>query len=336
MSDEQAPELAARAAALLNDAESAVAGATDRDALAAVRARLVGKRGAVKDLQRAISALPKEARRAAGQSVNVVARQVQALIDARREALEAAAGDGPLDPTFDPTWPGAVSPRGSLHPVTLILDEIRAIFTRLGFDEVSGPEIEDAWHNFDALNIPAGHPARERSDQFYVEGDRLIRSQTSTVQIRVMETNEPPLRVFAPGRVYRPETVDATHLYAFHQVEGLMVGEDVTFVDLKGCLLTFVQSLFGPDVEIRFRPSYFPFTEVSAELDVRRADGEWMEVLGCGMVHPDVLTGVGYDAERYTGFAFGVGLERLAMRRWQLGDIRLLEENDVRFLSQFG
>ena len=219
--------------------------------------------------------------------------------------------------------------------MTLLLDEARRIFERLGFDEASGPELEDAWHNFDALNIPARHPARERTDQFYVEGGGLLRSQTSTVQIRVMENRKPPLRVFAPGRVYRPETVDATHLYAFHQVEGLMVGPDVTFVDLKACLLTFVRSLFHNDVEVRFRPNYFPFTEVSAELDVRRKDGSWMEVLGCGMVHPRVFEAVGYDPEEVTGFAFGMGLERLAMQRWGLEDIRLLEENDVRFLRQF-
>jgi phenylalanyl-tRNA synthetase alpha chain len=225
---------------------------------------------------------------------------------------------------------------------------------------VSGPEVEDAWHNFDALNIPEHHPARSPSDNFYVEGGRLLRSQTSTVQIRVLETHEPPLRVFAPGRVYRPETVDARHLYAFHQVEGLMVGEDVTFADLKACLQTFASSMYGADVVTRFRPSYFPFTEVSAELDLRCpacsrsgdaldedalpgssdchiCGGEgWMEVLGCGMVHPRVLAGVGHDPERYTGFAFGMGIERIAMRRWQLDDIRLMVENDVRFLSQFG
>jgi phenylalanyl-tRNA synthetase alpha chain len=253
--------------------------------------------------------------------------------------------------------PGVRSQQGSLHVVTLVLDEIRAIFTRLGFDEVSGPELEDAWHNFDALNIPKDHPARFPSDNFYVEGGRLLRSQTSTMQIRAMESMSPPLRIFAPGRVYRPDAVDARHLYAFHQVEGLMVGEGVTFADLKACLTTFAKSIYGDAVVTRFRPSYFPFTEVSAELDIvcpgcggrpvaarcSVCGGEgWMELLGCGMVHPDVFRAVNrrkgtdeYDPERVTGFAFGMGAERVAMRRWQLPDVRLLVENDVRFLAQF-
>lgn len=359
MSETPTPaELIARAEALAARAEADLASAADLDALAAVRARLVGKKGSVKDLQRAISTLPKESRKDAGQAVNVIARGIQDAIDARRAALEAGAGDVRLDPTFDPSWPGECAPTGSLHPVTLVLEEIRRIFVRLGFDEVSGPEVEDAWHNFDALNIPEDHPAREPTDNFYVEGGRLLRSQTSTVQIRVMEGRRPPFRVFAPGRVYRPETVDATHLYAFHQVEGLMVGEDVTFADLKACLRTFAESMYGDGVQTRFRASYFPFTEVSAELDLRcpRCGGDedggtyalpgsvacstcggegWMEVLGCGMVHPRVLRAVDIDPERYTGFAFGMGVERVAMRRWQLDDIRLLIENDVRFLSQF-
>ncbi len=352
-------ELIARAEALEAQAAQELAAAADLARLAAVRAALVGKKGRVKDLQRGISALAKEQRKDAGQAVNVIAGRIAAAIDARRSQLEACAAETLIDPTFDPSWPGRRVPEGSLHPVTLVLDEIRRIFTRLGFDEVQGPEVEDAWHNFDALNIPDHHPARERTDNFYVEGGRLLRSQTSTVQIRVMENREPPLRVFAPGRVYRPETVDATHLYAFHQVEGLMVGEDVTFADLKACLRTFAASMYGADVQTRFRASYFPFTEVSAELDLRcpacslpgeRADrfalpgavacalcgGEgWIEVLGCGMVHPRVLRAVDIDPERFTGFAFGLGVERVAMRRWQLDDIRLLIENDVRFLSQF-
>ncbi len=351
-------ELIARAEALVIGAERELAASKTPAELAEVRASLVGKKGAVKDLQRSISRLPKEARRDAGQAVNVIAKRIQAAIDTRRAEVDAATGHVALDPTFDPSWPGTSVPDGSLHPVTLVLEEIRRIFTRLGFDEVSGPEVEDAWHNFDALNIPAHHPARLPSDNFYVEGDRLLRSQTSTVQVRVMETREPPFRVFAPGRVYRPETVDATHLYAFHQVEGLMVGEDVTFADLKACLRTFAESMYGAGVQTRFRPSYFPFTEVSAELDLRCpgcldrggdansalpgaidcsvCGGErWMEVLGCGMVHPRVLRSVEIDPERYTGFAFGMGVERVAMRRWKLDDIRLLVENDVRFLSQF-
>ena len=352
------PSLAATARALEGEALQAFATAATLAGLAAARAAYLGKKGRLKQLQRSISRLPQEDRRAAGADVNRVAAAVEVAHAARRTELEELEAAGTPDPTFDPTWPGRRRPTGSLHPVTIVLDEIRRIFTRLGFDEVGGPEVEDAWHNFDALNIPADHPAREETDNFYVEGDRLLRSQTSTVQIRVMEGREPPLRVFAPGRVYRPETVDARHLYAFHQVEGLMVGPDVTFADLKSCLVTFARSMYGTDVITRFRPSYFPFTEVSAELDLRcpscaaadAADavrlpgasgchvcgGEgWMEVLGCGMVHPRVLRSVGIDPDEHTGFAFGMGVERVAMRRWELDDIRVLVENDDRFLAQF-
>ena len=322
----------------------------DLSELAALRARFVGKHGTIKALLGRIKSLPKAELASTGQAINWSVKSVEEALDKRRSNLEESFADGPPDVTFDPTLPGTRREGGSLHVVTLVLDEIRAIFTRLGFDEVGGPEIEDAWHNFDALNIPADHPARTPSDNFYVEGGRLLRSQTSTMQIRAMESRKPPLRIFAPGRVYRPDAVDARHLYAFHQVEGLMVGEDVTFADLKACLTTFAQSMYGDDVVTRFRPSYFPFTEVSAELDLQcpgchgRATsarcpvcgGEgWMEILGCGMVHPNVFRHVGYDPEKYTGFAFGMGVERVAMRRWKLDDVRLLIENDVRFLSQF-
>jgi phenylalanyl-tRNA synthetase alpha chain len=338
MSGDAVTKLIEDAAALAASARDEVRASADLAALAAVRARYAGKNGSLKGLLKSLSAIPKEDRSRAGKAVNDVATEVETLLDARKAALEDAEADGPPDLEFDPTLPGTVPPQGSIHPVTIILDEIRAIFTRMGFDEVSGPEVEDAWHNFDALNIPAGHPAREMTDQFYVEGGRLIRSQTSTVQVRVMETRKPPLRVFAPGRVYRPETVDARHLYAFHQVEGLVVDEGISFADLKGCIDTFAKSMYGPGVVTRFRPHNFPFTEVSAELDVlvRTPKGDdWMEVLGCGMVHPRVLSMCGIDPERWSGFAFGLGVERVAMRRWQLDDIRMLEENDVRFLAQF-
>jgi phenylalanyl-tRNA synthetase alpha chain len=327
-----------------------VARASDLESLASLRAKLVGKQGALKALLKQIGSVPQSERPATGAEINRLATEVESALESRHAALDAEAADGPPDLTFDPTMPGTRRDEGSLHVVTLVLEEIRAILTRLGFDEVSGPEIEDAWHNFDALNIPADHPARLPSDNFYVEGGRLLRSQTSTMQIRAMESRKPPLRVFAPGRVYRPDAVDARHLYAFHQVEGLMVGEDVTFADLKACLITFAKSMYGDDVVTRFRPSYFPFTEVSAELDLKCpgchgqkggprcsvCGGEgWMEILGCGMVHPNVFRHVGYDPEKYTGFAFGMGVERVAMRRWKLDDVRYLVENDVRFLSQF-
>jgi phenylalanyl-tRNA synthetase alpha chain len=349
MSPDAPHPLLTQAAALADEARAAVAAAQDLETLAAVRARFVGKSGVLKGLLRSISSVPKEDRPAVGADVNRLAAEVEALLDARKAALDADGADAAPDPSFDPTLPGTRLPEGSLHPVTIVLDEIRAIFTRMGFDEASGPEVEDAWHNFEALNIPAAHPAREPSDQFYVEGARLLRSQTSTVQIRVMESRTPPFRVFAPGRVYRPESVDARHLYAFHQVEGLVVDEGISFADLKACIRTFASSIYGPGVVTRFRASHFPFTEVSAELDVRCPScagaarghcavcgGEgWMEVLGCGMVHPRVLRAAGHDPERWTGFAFGMGVERVAMRRWKLDDIRMLEDNDVRFLSQF-
>lgn len=348
MSDPPTQSLLAQATVLATEARSAVDAAGDLAALAAVRARFVGRNGAIKALLRAISSVPKEQRPSVGAEINRLAAEVESRLEERRAALDRDVADAPRDTTFDPTLPGARRPEGSLHPVTIVLDEIRAVLTRMGFDEVTGPEVEDAWHNFDALNIPAGHPAREPTDQFYVEGGRLLRSQTSTVQVRAMESRDPPLRVFAPGRVYRPETVDARHLYAFHQVEGLVVDEGVSFADLKGCIETFARSIYGDRVVTRFRPHHFPFTEVSAELDVRcpacagaasrcsTCGGEgWIEVLGCGMVHPRVFRQVGYDPERWTGFAFGLGVERIAMRRWDLDDIRVLEDNDVRFLSQF-
>jgi len=350
MPSDDAQTLLERAESLARDASAETASASDIAGLAAVRARWLGKNGEFKSLLKSIARVDAAARPATGARINELAASIEARLVARHAELDAAAADGPPDVTFDPTLPGTRRHDGSLHVVTLVLDEIRAIFTRLGFDEVGGPEIEDAWHNFDALNIPAEHPARLSSDNFYVEGGRLLRSQTSTMQIRAMESRKPPLRVFAPGRVYRPDAVDARHLYAFHQVEGLMVGEDVTFADLKACLTTFAQSMYGDDVVTRFRPSYFPFTEVSAELDLQcpgchgRAPtarcpvcgGEgWMEILGCGMVHPNVFRHVGYDPEKYTGFAFGMGVERVAMRRWKLDDVRYLMENDVRFLSQF-
>jgi phenylalanyl-tRNA synthetase alpha chain len=342
----------ADAARLAAEAARAAAAASDLEALAAVRARFVGKQGVLKAVLKAISALPRDERPRVGAEVNRLAAEVETLLEQRRRVLEEEAADGPADPGFDPTLPGARPPAGSIHPVSIVLDEIRAIFSRMGFDEAVGPEVEDAWHNFDALNIPAGHPAREPTDQFFVENGLLLRSQTSTVQVRVMESRKPPLRVFAPGRVYRPDTVDARHLYAFHQVEGLVVDEGISFADLKSCINTFARSMYGPDVVTRFRPHNFPFTEVSAELDVgcptcnargggaagrcSTCGGEgWIELLGCGMVHPRVFELVGYDPERWTGFAFGLGVERVAMRRWHLDDVRLLEDNDVRFLSQF-
>jgi phenylalanyl-tRNA synthetase alpha chain len=292
---------------------------------------------------------------ALGAALNRFKAEVEAAVRARLEALEGAAGKAPSAAAspFDPTMPGRRAPRGTLHPITLVTRELVRVFGNLGFETVSGPEVEDPAHNFDGLNIPEGHPARDPAENFTLPGGLLLRSQTSPVQVRVLESRVPPLRVIVPGRVYRPDTVDARHLYAFHQVEGLCVGEGISMADLKGTLAAFAEGLYGAAVKTRFRPSYFPFTEPSAEMDVScpacggtaedvpghrcsTCGGEgWMELLGCGMVHPSVLRRAGHDPERWTGFAFGMGIERAAMRRWSIEDIRALVENDARFLAQF-
>jgi phenylalanyl-tRNA synthetase alpha chain len=292
---------------------------------------------------------------ALGKALNSFKARFDEAVRARLAALEGGAGRaaaGERAP-FDPTMPGRRSPRGTLHPITLVTRELIRVFAGLGFEVATGPEVEDEAHNFDGLNIPPGHPARDRSENFGLPGGLLLRSQTSPVQVRVLETRKPPIRVLAPGRVYRPDTVDARHLYAFHQVEGLCVGEGISMADLKGTLAAFAEGFYGEGVKTRFRPSYFPFTEPSAEMDVTcpacggtaedvpghrcsTCGGErWMELLGCGMVHPEVLRRAGHDPRRWTGFAFGMGIERAAMRRWSVEDIRAFVENDARFLGQF-
>jgi phenylalanyl-tRNA synthetase alpha chain len=315
----------------------AFAEAADAGALEAARIRYLGrKQGAWKDLLEEFRALPGPEKATVGKPLNLARKAVQDAFDARRKALAVAAPKpAAAAPQADVTLPGRPVPVGTLHPVTLVLRDIRRIFENLGFEVVRGPEVETEFYNFDALNIPPDHPARSDLDNFFISDTTLLRSQTSPVQIRVMEKRKPPLRIIAPGRVYRPETVDATHLYQFHQVEGLMVGEAVTFADLKAVLNLFARSFYGPSTRTRFRPHFFPFTETSAEMDVFVEGRGWMEILGCGMVDPNVFDAVGYDAERYTGFAFGMGVERIAMRKYGIDDIRLLVENDVRFLEQF-
>jgi len=237
------------------------------------------------------------------------------------------------------TLPGTEVRIGKRHVIMQTIDELLDIFGRMGFGVAYGPEVEDEWHNFIALNIPPEHPARDPLDNFYVEDDILLRSQTSTIQIRVMEKTKPPIRVVAPGRVYRPDTVDATHMYMFHQLEALVVDEGVTMVDMKTTIEQFIHVFFGPDTKWRFRPSFFPFTEPSAEVDLLLVDKagqeRWVEMGGCGMVDPNVFDAVGIDSEKYTGWAFGFGIERLAMRKYEIPDIRWLTENDLRFLKQF-
>lgn len=292
---------------------------------------------------------------AMGRALNAFKAGVEEAVDARLEEL--GGGPGAVAPapaeSFDPTMPGRSPARGSLHPITIVTREVVRVFAGLGFEVAAGPEVEDPEHNFDGLNIPPGHPARDPSENFTLPGGLLLRSQTSPVQVRVLQSTTPPVRVLVPGRVYRPDTVDARHLYAFHQVEGLCVGEGISMADLKGTLAAFAEGFYGAGVKTRFRPSYFPFTEPSAEMDVScpacagtaedvpghrcsTCGGEgWMELLGCGMVHPQVLRRAGHDPERWTGFAFGMGIERAAMRRWAIDDIRALVENDARFLGQF-
>jgi len=301
-----------------------------------LRIAYLGAKGKVKDVFNALKDVTKDAKREFGAKANELKNALQEAFDARASTMTAPRKRGPA---VDVTLPG-VQPRvGHEHLLTQTVNEICEIFARMGFTVAQGPEVEDERHNFEALNIPLSHPARDVLDNFYINDDVMLRSQTSTVQIRVMESQQPPVRIIAPGRVYRPDTVDATHFYMFHQVEGLYVDEGVTMADLKTTIDQFVRAYFGPDIQSRFRPSFFPFTEPSAEIDIlfHNADGttRWIELGGCGMVDPNVLQTVGYDSETYTGFAFGMGIERMVMRKHRLTDIRQLFEGDVRFLHQF-
>lgn len=323
----------------LNDivaaAEAAVAAADSPQALDQVRVDYLGKKGRLTEQLKSLGALSAEDRPAAGQAINQAKQQVQGLINARNDELKLAELNAKLAAErIDVSLPGRRSQVGGFHPVTKTIQRIEAFFGDLGFRVVEGPEVEDAFHNFDALNIPANHPARADHDTFYFDANTMLRTQTSGVQIRTMEKEQPPLRIISPGRVYRND-YDQTHTPMFHQVEGLMIDTDVSFTQLKGILEDFLVNFFEESLEVRFRPSYFPFTEPSAEVDVRRKDGQWLEVLGCGMVHPSVLQAVGIDSEKYTGFAFGMGVERLTMLRYGVNDLRAFFENDVRFLKQF-
>jgi phenylalanyl-tRNA synthetase alpha chain len=335
--------------ALEGAARTSFAAATDAAALEAARIEYLGaKAGRVKDAQQGLGKVDKADKPAAGKRFNEVKQAVEAAFTAAQEALASKAKPQAVA-AFDPTLPGKPVRLGRLHPITQTIAEMKDIMGRLGFSAVEGPEIEDEWHNFEALNIPRSHPARDPLDNFFLStaavggvGDspRLLRSQTSTVQIRVMESTPPPVRIVSLGRVYRPDSADATHYPMFHQIEGLLVDRGVTMADLKSVLRLFCKSFFGgEEVHIRFRPSFFPFTEPSVEVDMswRNAAGEegWLEMGGAGMVDPNVLKAVGYDPEEVTGFAFGLGVERVCMRQHKITDIRSLYENDVRFLQQF-
>ena len=325
-----------RVADIVRNAEAAIAAAGTLGELDAVRVRFLGRQGRITAESRAVGALAPELRPEAGKRLNHGKRAILAALDARKAVLAAQALRTKLaSERLDVSLPGRGQSSGGLHPVTRTLDRIASLFGTIGFEVVEGPELEDDYHNFEALNIPAHHPARAMQDTFYFPDGRLLRTHTSPVQIRVMQSRRPPLRIIAPGRVYRCDS-DQTHTPMFHQVEGLMVGEDVSFAHLKGVLHDFLRRFFeADDLEVRFRPSYFPFTEPSAEVDIRGEHG-WLEVLGSGMVHPKVLENCGIDGERYTGFAFGMGVERLAMLRYGVDDLRSFFENDLRFLKQFG
>ena len=310
---------------------------TDLAALEDFRIKYLGRKGQVTQMLSQIGKFPPEEKPKAGQLANKVKKDVTAAFVGVKNALQAQQAK-PKD-LVDVTLPGIPTGIGKTHVITQTLNELLDIFGRMGFGVAYGPEVEDDWHNFIALNIEPEHPARDPRDNFYVSGDTLLRSQTSTIQIRVMEREKPPIRVVAPGRVYRPDTVDATHMYMFHQLEALVVDEGVSMVDMKTTIEQFIHTFFGPETKWRFRPSFFPFTEPSAEVDLllKNKSGEetWVEMGGCGMVDPNVFDAVGIDSEKYTGWAFGFGIERLAMRKYDITDIRLLFENDLRFLSQF-
>ncbi len=325
---------------LLDEALGLIGQAADRRALDEVRVRFLGKKGELTGQLKQLGQLPPEQRREAGQAVNQAKQKLSEQIEAREQALRLIELDRRLaSERVDVTLPGRQIEPGGPHPVSRAMDRILAIFNQLGFAVETGPEVEDDYHNFEALNFPEHHPARAMHDTFYLPDGHLLRTHTSPVQIRTMASESPPLRIVAPGRVFRSDS-DQTHTPQFHQVEGLLVDEGVSFADLKGLLEAFVNAFFEDQLDVRLRPSYFPFTEPSAEVDVRwrNADGSpgrWLEVLGCGMVHPNVLTHCGIDAERFTGYAFGLGVERFAMLRYQVNDLRLFFENDLKFLRQF-
>ncbi len=331
---------------ILTQALQELAHAKDLNQLDQVRVNYLGKKGVFTQQMKELGSLDPEQRRAAGQVINNVKNTFQEALDARKLTLETAELEARLaSECIDVTLPGRGQAVSGLHPVTITLRRIAKIFASVGFQVVEGPEIEDDYHNFGALNIPEHHPARAMHDTFYFDAHTVLRTHTSPVQIRVMESEKPPLKVIAPGRVYRCDS-DLTHTPMFHQVEGFLVDTDVSFADLKGVVFEFLRAFFEKDIQVRFRPSYFPFTEPSAEVDIEcvMCDGQgcrvcshtgWLEVMGCGMIHPEVFKSVGIDHQVYSGFAFGMGVERLAMLRYGINDLRMFFENDLKFLQQF-
>jgi len=324
---------------IISQAQAAIAEVTELNALDELRVQYLGKKGELTAMMKTLGKLSAEERPKAGQIINEAKQTVQSLLNAKKKELDDAKLAKKLaEETIDVTLSGRDNDVGSLHPVTRTLYRIETLFANAGFDVEQGPEIEDDWHNFEALNIPETHPARAMHDTFYINENTVLRTHTSGVQIRTMENKKPPLRVIAPGRVYRCDS-DQTHTPMFHQVEGLIVEKNASFAQLRALLIEFLRKFFEDEnLKTRFRPSYFPFTEPSAEVDIATdlfGDGRWIEVLGCGMVHPNVLKNVGIDPDEYTGLAFGLGVERLAMLRYNVKDLRQFFENDLRFLQQF-
>jgi phenylalanyl-tRNA synthetase alpha chain len=301
------------------------------------RLKYLSRKGRIQEMLSQVGKCPSDIKPQAGQIANKIKKEVTEAFELLKQQLLQSKPQTAELP--DVTLPGIPVAVGKTHVITQTINELLEIFGRMGFDVAYGPEVEDEWHNFVALNIPPEHPARDPLDNFYITDNMLLRSQTSNIQIRVMEKQKPPIRIVAPGRVYRPDTVDATHMFMFHQLEALVVDEGVTMVDMKTTIDQFIKAFYGPDTKWRFRPGFFPFTEPSAEVDLLMADKtgkeSWVEMGGCGMVDPNVFDAVGIDNEKYTGWAFGFGIERLAMRKYSIPDIRLLFENDLRFLKQF-
>lgn len=320
-------------AQLEKDALNEAAQVNDPKLLEELKNKYLGRKGLFASVTSRMGELAPAEKRDAGQALNRVKQSLEALFSDMEKALKG--GGAATGARIDVSMPGTYPAAGSLHPLTRVVLDITAIFSRLGFDVVDGPEIETEYYNFEALNIPLNHPARDSFDTFYLENGKLLRSQTSPVQIRVMEKSKPPLKIIAPGKVYRPDATDATHSFMFHQIEGLMVDENVGFADLKGVLLAFAEEFFGSGTKLQFRPHFFPFTEPSAEIDIWHPTRGWLEILGAGLVHPNVLRSVKIDPSKYSGFAFGMGVERIAMLKYGVEDIRQFFENDVRFLRQF-
>ena len=330
-----------------DDAIEQIKAAKGMDSLNDIRVKILGKKGEITSIMKGMKDIPKEERPAFGQMVNTARQEIEAALEETKQKIAAAAREAQLKrEIIDVTLPAKKPALGHRHPNSIALEEVERIFVGMGYEVVDGPEIEKDYYNFEALNIPANHPAKDDQDTFYITKDLLLRTQTSGTQVHVMENQSLPIRMIAPGRVFRADELDATHSPNFHQIEGLVIDKNITFADLKGTLAEFARQLFGPDTKVKFRPHHFPFTEPSAEVDVtcfkchgkgcRVCKGEgWIEILGCGMVHPHVLEMSGIDPNEYQGFAFGVGLERIAMLKYEIDDMHNMYENDIRFLKQF-